>query len=72
MIGSASVSSICIYVTKVPNGHFWPINGVLEIDLRAADLHARGIPIVCNDVPPISPYSEKLLQMYEDMRGSPH
>ena len=43
-----------------------------EIDLRAADLQARGIPIVCNDVPPISPYSEKLLQMYEDMRGSPH
>ena len=54
---------------KMIRSHFWPMNEVMEIDRRAAALQARGIPIVCNDVPPISPYSEKLLQIYEDMGG---
>ena len=51
---------------KMIRSHFWEMNEIMEIDRRAADLQARGIPIVCNDVPPISPYSEELLQMYED------
>ena len=52
---------------RMIRSHFWGMNEIMEIDRRAAVLQARGIPIVCNDVPPVSPYSEKLLQMYGDM-----
>ena len=55
---------------KMIRSHFWPMNEVMEIDRRAAALQARGIPIVCNDLPAISPYSEKLLQICEATRGS--
>lgn len=52
---------------RMIESHFWRMDEIMEIDRRAAALQARGIPIVCNDVPPILPYSEKLLQLYEDM-----
>lgn len=47
--------------------HFWLMDEVMEIDHLAAPLQARGIPIVCNDLPSIPPYSEKLMQLYEDI-----
>lgn len=56
---------------KMIRSHFWLMDEVMEIDRRATALQARGIPIVCNDVPSVPPYSDELLRMYEDMGGSP-
>ena len=56
---------------KMLRSHFWVMDDVMEIDRLSAPLHARGIPIVCSDVPPVLPYSERLLQMYEDVGGLP-
>ena len=56
---------------RMLRSHFWVMDDVMEIDRLSAPLHARGIPIVCSDVPPLPPYSERLLQMYEDLGGSP-
>lgn len=55
---------------KMIESHFWLMDEVMEADRRAASLQAQGIPIICSDVPPVPPYSEALLQMYEEMRGS--
>lgn len=55
---------------KLLRSHFWAIEDAMEIDRRAAPLQARGIPIVCNDVPSIPAYSERVLQIYEDMGGT--
>lgn len=56
---------------RMLRSHFWVMDDVMEIDRRSAPLQARGIPIVCSDVPRLPPYSERLLQMYEAVGGLP-